>query len=313
MPLNKGSNMAGALTYSLLVPCYNAAGYLDAFIANILKLTIPFDEIIFYDDASTDNTPQLIKQAGYKLIQGENNKGPGYARNRLAEAASGDYIHFHDVDDEIDLLFTELVKQKAEASYADVILGYADWKDSISKKTVINWKYDEVEIDKDPVAYFIANPLGVINTTCKKAVFLKVNGFDEHQHCWEDADLHIRLAMAGAKFVVISQVIAYSIRHNNGISNNQHVCWLCRVKYLDSYKKTLGANQLIALGAEYEKAAYALLHYKNRAEAVSALKKSRQCGYAAPALNNSFFKLIKSFSPVWAFLLKGTIVNFIKK
>ncbi|TSD65874.1 glycosyltransferase family 2 protein [Inquilinus sp. KBS0705] len=305
--------MTTASTYSLLVPCYNAESYLDKFLANIAKLSIPFDEILFYDDASTDDTVRLILAKGYTLIQGKSNKGPGYARNRLAHAATGDYIHFHDVDDEIAPEFLSLVKQKAELSVPDVIVGYADWIDSATRQPLISWRYDEDQIATDPLAYFIENPLGVINTTYKKDAFLNVSGFDEKQHCWEDADLHIRLARSGAKFVVINQVIAWSIRHNNGISSNQKNCWLCRLNYLDSYKPGLNQKQLLALGQQYEKAANALLHYNKFTAAKFALKQSRQCGYNAPTLNNPFFKAVKSISPTMAFLLKGAIVNFIKK
>lgn len=218
-----------------MVPCYNAAVYIDSFINHIQTLAKPFDEVIFYDDASTDNTTALLLSKGCNVIRGKTNKGPGYARNRLAEAATSNYIHFHDIDDEFNPGYLTWVWEKIINKPADVILGYADWIDSQSRKVLIKWRYNENDIVKHPLAYFIANPLGVINVTYKKLTFLETGGFNEEIKCWEDADLHVRLAAAGAQFTVIDKVVAYSIRHNNGISHNQQWCWSCRLKFIKLY------------------------------------------------------------------------------
>jgi glycosyltransferase involved in cell wall biosynthesis len=223
------------IKFALLVPCYNAAAYIDPFLDNLSKLDTSFDEIIFYDDASTDNTYQLLLAKGNIVIRGAENKGPGYARNRLAEAASSPYIHFHDIDDEFNPRFLSLVNQKLEGYAYDVMLGYADWIDKTSREVLIKWRYSEQGIVNDPVNYFVSNPLGIINTVYRRSFFLQEKGFNEGIKCWEDADLHIRLAAAGARFAVIDEVLAYSIRHNNGISRNQQWCWQCRLKFMQLY------------------------------------------------------------------------------
>jgi glycosyltransferase involved in cell wall biosynthesis len=223
------------INYSLLVPCYNAQTYIDAFIANLLKLQRPFDEVIFYDDASTDATLQTIKKHGFAVIEGKLNKGPGYARNRLAQQAKGKYIHFHDVDDEFNPAFLNLVDDQLKLTPANVVLGNADWVASLNRATLIKWRYDEEQIKRDALTYFITNPLGIINTVYQKESFLKVSGFNEAIKCWEDADLHVRLAASGASFALINETIAYSIRHEEGISKDQLWCWGCRLSFLASY------------------------------------------------------------------------------
>jgi len=298
------------MKYSLLVPCYNAEKYIEGFLENFSKLTTPFDEIIFYDDGSTDKTLQLIKSKGFRLIGGETNRGPGYARNRLAEAAQGDYIHFHDIDDEINPFFVELVNKKNGMAEADVIIGNSDWIDSQTRKTTITWRYNEAEMKPDPLNYFLTHPLGIINTVYKKSVFLRINGFDELLRCWEDADLHVRLALGGATFSVIDAVLAYSVRHNNGASKNQGACWHCRMKYLEKYKKQLDAGYFFILGKEFEKTAFGLLHYNEFSKAVRSFFNSRACGYNAPEVHNGTFKILKSISPLFAFLLKGLLIKF---
>lgn len=299
----------GKLSYSLLVPCYNAAPYINKFIKHISGLTKPFDEVIFYDDASTDDTAAIISAQGFTVIRGEINKGPGFARNRLAAIATCDYIHFHDIDDEFNVKFLELVDEKLSENKAGIIAGQADWIDAATRNTLIKWQYNQADINRCAIAYFISNPLGIINTVYKKDNFLKVGGFNECIKCWEDADLHIRLAASGAVFSVIDEILAYSLRHNNGISRDQKWCWECRLKFLENYKASLEAKYQPIIGAEFEKAANNLFHYGKFSKALVAFRYSRKSGYNSPSVNNAILKKIKMVSPLTAFLLKGVMVK----
>ena len=301
--------MPAPISYSLLVPCYNAAKYAHKFIDNLSALTKAFDEVIFYDDASTDDTVKLLSSRGCEVVKGQINKGPGYARNQLAGKAKGDYIHFHDIDDEFNPLFLELIDHQLTKNPVDVVIGYADWVDETTRNTIIQWKYNEAGIMKDPTGYFIANPLGVINTVCRKAIFQQVSGFNEDIKCWEDADLQVRLAVAEAQYSVIDQVIAISVRHNNGISQNQARCWACRVKFLEEYKIQLDKSYHPIIGIEFEKAAYNLYTYNRFKQAIKAFHSSRNCGHNAPESNNALIKTIKKLSPVCAFILKAQLLK----
>jgi len=227
--------LPGKLTYSLLVPCYNAAAYTDGFIKHISELNKPFDEVIFYDDASNDTTVQILTDAGFDVIQGKINKGPGYARNRLAEKAKSGYIHFHDIDDEFNPAFLNLVNHKINNAEPDVVFGNADWIDAVTRDKIIQWRYSAGEVEENALSYFVSHPLGVINTVYKREAFLSVGGFDENIKCWEDADLHVKLAAAGCSFTFINEVLAYSLRHSNGISKDQLWCWGCRLKFIERY------------------------------------------------------------------------------
>lgn len=94
---------------SVVVPCYNAAEYLDQCITQLLRQTIGIEdiEIILVDDASTDsgNTQALImkyeKQFPDTIIAVllEQNLRQGGARNVGVSYASGEYITFCDADD----------------------------------------------------------------------------------------------------------------------------------------------------------------------------------------------------------------------
>lgn len=247
------------MTIALLVPVFNAENYIHAFVENLKQLPGTFDEILFYNDGSVDKSASILQSLGYPVIESKENSGPGYARNRLAEAATTDYIHFHDIDDEICVNFLPLMREKLSTSHADVIMGFADWVDADSRDLQIAWRYSESDIQEDPLTYFIRNPLGIISTAYRRAKFLSVNGFDENIKCWEDSDLHVRLAADRANFVVIKETIAISLRHENGISKNQNWCWLCRVKFLDRYIGTYRKINRSVFESELRKAAIAFV------------------------------------------------------
>ena len=57
-------------------------------------------EIIIVNDGSTDNTSEILKDFGNKIIYKEQiNQGQGAARNTGLKAATGEYIAFLDSDD----------------------------------------------------------------------------------------------------------------------------------------------------------------------------------------------------------------------
>jgi glycosyltransferase involved in cell wall biosynthesis len=91
---------------SVVIPAYNAAQYLEQCIQNVLLQSYKNLEIIVVDDGSKDNTREIAQQYPVKLIQQEN-QGSAAARNAGIQAATGEYIHFMDADDLINLNFYE--------------------------------------------------------------------------------------------------------------------------------------------------------------------------------------------------------------
>lgn len=97
---------------SVIVPVYNACGYLRPAIESIMSQTLKDIEIICVDDGSTDTSLDMIKifqQSDDRIrIITETNAGPGLARNNGLKRARGEYIAFLDADDfyESDMLET---------------------------------------------------------------------------------------------------------------------------------------------------------------------------------------------------------------
>ncbi len=87
---------------SVIIASYNAAKYIGPAISSILRQNYPFFEIIIVDDASKDNTLEILKSFHdnrIRVLQHRENAGPGKARNTAIEAATGKYIAVTDADD----------------------------------------------------------------------------------------------------------------------------------------------------------------------------------------------------------------------
>lgn len=102
---------------SFIIPVYNRKHILPRAINSILNSNFNDYEIILVDDGSVDGSAELCKQyesddTRFKAICLTENHGPGNARNKGIEIASGKWIYFLDSDDEIITSSLEIVANK---------------------------------------------------------------------------------------------------------------------------------------------------------------------------------------------------------
>ena len=98
---------------SIIMPSYNTAPYIAESINSVVAQTYEDWELIIVDDASTDNTDEVVKdvilsgaQAESKdlsskihYLKNDRNRGAAYSRNRALREAKGKWIAFLDSDD----------------------------------------------------------------------------------------------------------------------------------------------------------------------------------------------------------------------
>ena len=90
---------------SIVVPVYNAANYIEKTIEMVCRQTYKDWELILVDDASRDNSVQVIEEyiknqgKRIRLIRKKVNQGAAEARNTGIDASSGRFIAFLDADD----------------------------------------------------------------------------------------------------------------------------------------------------------------------------------------------------------------------
>lgn len=112
---------------SIVVPVYNAENFLSKCLEHLIHQTYKNLEIIIVDDGSTDNVASVYnkykKQDRRIIIQKQKNAGPSAAQNKGLSLSTGDYIHFHDHDDFVNLDFYELMIDAALKTNSDVLCG----------------------------------------------------------------------------------------------------------------------------------------------------------------------------------------------
>ena len=111
---------------SVIIAVYNVAPYLKRSMDSVCNQTLEDIEIICINDASTDNSLDILreyeqKDNRIKIIDLEKNSGAAVARNRGLAIATGEYLGFIDPDDKVVLNYYEELYKKAKEDNADIV------------------------------------------------------------------------------------------------------------------------------------------------------------------------------------------------
>ena len=117
--------MSGNPKVSVIIPVYNVELYLHDCLESIVNQTFKDIEIICINDGSTDQSAQILESYGKKdsriKILSQANQGPSAARNAGIGIAKGEYLHFMDSDDMLELDALDFLYSKAKSEDLDVI------------------------------------------------------------------------------------------------------------------------------------------------------------------------------------------------
>lgn len=181
---------------SIIMNCFNGEKYLREAIDSVYAQTYTDWEIIFWDNASTDNTPSIAQSYDDRLryFRGEQTICLGAARNMALREARGQYIAFLDCDDR--WLPRKLERQVPLFEDSDVGIVFSD-------AVVFNQNGDSYFFHKRvPYAtgkcfrrllseYFLCMQTVVLR---RRALDMEGEWFDPRFEIGEEADLFIRIA-----------------------------------------------------------------------------------------------------------------------
>lgn len=123
---------------SVIIPIYNVANYIERCACSLFEQTLDDMEFIFVDDASPDDSIQILQEtlslfpqrkSQVHIIHHSTNLGLTAARNSGLEMATGSFVAYCDSDDYVasdmyKLLYEKAIQEKADVIYCDFFMIY---------------------------------------------------------------------------------------------------------------------------------------------------------------------------------------------
>ncbi len=215
-----------SMMFSVIIPAYNAALYIQKSIDSVLNQTFNDFEILVVDDGSSDDTRKVVKAFEDDRIHYiyQPNGGVSSARNTGILNASGEYICFLDADDLWKSNHLQVVSRLIkEYPAADVFLtGYEILLHN--EHSIINvCPGVESDLQIDNMFEYIFKYGYFFNTnsvSCKKSTFDTVGLFEIGVKNGEDDDMWYRL-FAYYSTAVSGTVTTTYIRENSSATSTR--------------------------------------------------------------------------------------------
>ncbi|MCU7951346.1 MAG: glycosyltransferase [gamma proteobacterium symbiont of Bathyaustriella thionipta] len=198
------------MKFSIITPTFNHQKYIETTILSVMNNKKGYSgiEYIIIDGASTDGTCKIVEK--YKdqidLFISETDDGQADAINKGFENATGDIFAYLNSDDYYYPETIKKVKKIFEENH-DVDVVYGDCAFVTEDEQFLRY-FTEVEPYNK---YRLLNCSDfIMQPTCfwRKEIYTLCNGFDKTMHYGFDWDMWGRMAIAGAKFYYLKDLLA---------------------------------------------------------------------------------------------------------
>lgn len=224
-------------TFSIVLPCYNAATTLLQTLESLRGQTFSNWEAICVDDGSTDGTRKLIQAASIvdariRLVRNPG-KGPSAARNFGAFSSTGAIIAFCDADDiwmptKLAELAKTFVDPAVDGAYGQI--GF--FKHTPSDATVFSTvPSGDLSID----LLLGENPVCTMsNLALRRGAFKATGGFDTSMVHNEDLEWLIRLVGGGARVIGVASLHTMYRTSVGGLSTDLSAMSAGRIRAIET-------------------------------------------------------------------------------
>jgi len=226
---------------TVIIPNYNHSRFLEKRIQSVLNQTYQDFEIIYLDDASTDDSHEVFaKFAGEKRIRtiyNQVNSGSPFKQwNKGIREAKGEYVWIAESDDYADKhLLAELVNrldkhptvgiaycQSWKVDENDNILScFQEWTADLDEQ---RWKKDFVNNGKDECSRYLIFKCILPNASAaliRRSVYEKVGGIDEKMRVAGDWMLWAKMLLV-SDISFVAEPLNYYRKHGKSVTSNYH-------------------------------------------------------------------------------------------
>jgi hypothetical protein len=194
--------------YSIVITAHNQSRFVQEAVDSALSCGGERAEIIVVDDASTDDTSQVLRkyEEQIQFVPLTTNLGASGARNAGTARATGDYVLFLDGDDVLMPWALEVYDRIIEATQPKIILSKMAWFDEkLALPGVEKWP-QEIQIAK--YEHLVQKDRnyqpGASAMVIERAALRGVDGWSAGHNTVEDIDLMLKLGTAGLTVQVLS-------------------------------------------------------------------------------------------------------------
>ncbi len=181
------------LLVSVIVPCYNAAEFLEEALRSALAQSYHEVEVLVVDDGSTDNSAEIARRFPVRYIRQEN-RGLSEARNTGIRESKGSYLVFLDADDRLKPRAIE-TGLGALALRPDCALTVGDHVFIAPDSSYLADSVKERHLHSHYEALLRSNFIEMISSVLfRRSIFDEVGGFDATLRVAEDYELYLRIA-----------------------------------------------------------------------------------------------------------------------
>ncbi len=227
---------------SVIMNCHNGEEFLKESVQSVINQTFTNWELIFFDNASSDRSIEIIKSFNdrrIKIYKSQTFLNLYHARNEALKKIIGKYICFLDTD---DFWQNDKLEQQVEflEKNKNFIMVYSNFYTLKNDKKFIQFKNDlpEGKITKNLLKKYT---IGILTTCIKKEAF-KDNVFDKNTNIIGDFDFFINLSN---KFQIgcIQKPLAYYREHKKNLSKKKIETYILELsRWINNYNKKFKDN-----------------------------------------------------------------------
>lgn len=235
------SEIANELLISVIIPTYNRADVIQRAITSVQSQTHEHLEIIVVDDASIDNTAEVVQSIVDNRIHyicHKTNLGGSEARNTGIKQAQGQYIAFLDSDDVwlTGKLVAQLEAIAPDKSQANLVC-YGQFQKSnqvFYQRAILPTK----GIEKSSVAEYLwlAGGEMLTSTLLISRSIAKATLFQSKLVKHQDLDFVIRLEKQEAKFIFVPQVLTIWHNEARGDRISRQINYQASLDWIEQYR-----------------------------------------------------------------------------